>query len=326
MAHQPINLHEIDFSQPDREFIYKRQTYQIKNYSNYYFFRNKKHTNHEFIYSFNYSTYFDAVKNVFQKNSSPLNITQTIQEKDYLIQRCVQYKKSLFSFGRGTVQYYSPKYNQWIYIWCFKCNDPGYISLDKVFKKPYAFFVEQAVSVYEQELPLIKNEKKFVSFMKETTKAIEFIRGSKSELEKLTKLAAFTLPELRFLFERYSSFRIIYESENYYQDGGVIEAIDWDYEVIICTEERSIKDGEEIFSKQAEQLFNLIFEYNYFSGLYWEIGTRKPKYNDCFCVSETIEVKVESPAQHERLEAALELQSWLKGKLPEEEIRAYFEW
>ena len=54
MIHQPINLHEIDFSQHNGEFIYEEQTYQLKKYSNYYFFRNKKYANHEFIYSLNH--------------------------------------------------------------------------------------------------------------------------------------------------------------------------------------------------------------------------------------------------------------------------------
>ena len=57
MTHQPINLHEIDFSQHNGEFIYEEQTYQLKKYSNYYFFRNKKYANHEFIYSLNHYFY-----------------------------------------------------------------------------------------------------------------------------------------------------------------------------------------------------------------------------------------------------------------------------
>ena len=52
MTHQLISLHEIDFSQPDGEFIYKGQTYLVKQYANQYFFRNKKRTGCDFIFLF----------------------------------------------------------------------------------------------------------------------------------------------------------------------------------------------------------------------------------------------------------------------------------
>lgn len=41
MTHEPISLHSIDFSQPDGEFTFRGQTYQIKQYSYFRFFFQK---------------------------------------------------------------------------------------------------------------------------------------------------------------------------------------------------------------------------------------------------------------------------------------------
>lgn len=78
-------------------------------------------------------------------------------------------------------------------------------------------------------------------------------------------------------------------------------------------------------SKQTQKLFDLIFEYNCFIGLDWEYNDGRHGYGGYDPHSYTIEVEVQTPSQHERLEAALELQSWLEGKLPESEIAVYFE-
>lgn len=333
MTHHPINLHEIDFSQHNGEFIYKEETYQLKEYSNYYFFRNKKHVNHEFIYSFDSHGQYCLRK---YSRPSPLDLAQTLltqENPDGWVQRCVQYKEELFSFGddsRG--QYYSPKDNTWIALKYLKCNKIKKISIDEVLKKPYAFFVERVVSVYEQELPLIKDEKKFDSFMQETTKPIEFIRGSEAELEKLTKLAAFILPKTKLeaiLGERHL---VLYQSKNDYRNGGVrgYDEDDFDIDKSIYQSKNDYDwELEKKIYKQNEQLFNLIFKYNCFSGLYWSCrGNLSPidKYTNYYHAPHYIDVWVKSPSQHERMEAVLELERWLKGKLPEEEIRAYFEW
>ncbi len=169
MTHQPIKLHEIDFSQPDGEFIYKGQTYQIKKYSFYYFLRNKKHTNHEYIYTLNYPNDYTYKRKNMNKTEYSMDvielgkIIENIQIlADDVIQRCVQYKKALFSFGDGLDgQYYSPKDDEWIRLKYFKCN-LSEVSLSEVLEKPYAFFVERAVNVYEQELPLIEDGKKLI--------------------------------------------------------------------------------------------------------------------------------------------------------------------
>ena len=248
-----------------------------------------------------------------QNNPSLLNPIQTIPEQEHWIQRCVQYKEELFSFGRNLEgQYYSPKDDEWSQLKYFKCNDIKKISIDEVLKKPYAFFVERAVSVYEQELPLIEDEKKFDSFMQETTKPM-FIRGSRAELERLTKLAAFTLPELRPEFERHSMLTVFYQSQNDYHNGGV------------CNVAEKLKN----MSKQAQQLFDLIFKYNYFIIRRCFLPIAKFSQNRYASYNSVpigiIEVRVKFPLQYEKLEAALKLERWLKGKLPEEEIRAYFE-
>ncbi len=140
--------------------------------------------------------------------------------------------------------------------------------------------------------------------MNETTKPIEFTRGSRAELEKLTKLAAFTLPKLGTLPAFKTEVKVIYESKNDYHNGGLMEL--W-----------GTFKAKDIFTKQARELYKLIFEYNCFSGLDWSYSERNHsgnRYKSYHSSPREIKVTVESPSQHERLEAAKELRSWLEGK------------
>ena len=41
MTYSPISFQAIDFSKPNCEFVYKGKTYQIKQYLNKYFFKDK---------------------------------------------------------------------------------------------------------------------------------------------------------------------------------------------------------------------------------------------------------------------------------------------
>ncbi len=115
------------------------------------------------------------------------------------------------------------------------------------------------------------------------------------------------------LFEHSSSALVIYESDNIYHSGGVTQEIvtrDWKHSVIL--------------SKQTQQLFNLIFEYNFCTGIDWVYNDGShgyPGYDPHPCA---VQVEVQPPSQHERIEAAFELQSWLEGKLPKDEIESYF--
>lgn len=309
MSHQPISLHEIDFSQPDGKFVYKGQTYQIKQYANQYFFRNKKHTDCEFIFLF-YN--HNLPKNISRKKLSQQQFEQKMQDKLYHIHRCLEYKKRLFSFGLYQGQSYSIKYDYWIF---FHWKYPKNMKQDDLLEMPYNFFIDKAKTAYENELFIIEDDELNYSFSpSKDTKPIEFICGSESELKKLTQIAAFTLPELQPLFDQYSGFELIYQSENEYRYGGIykINTENWQNEFIL--------------SKQAQKLFELIFEYNFFTGLRWEYndGLRGcyTSYDPC---SYTIETSLQAPSQHERLEAALELQTWLEGKLPDDEIRYYCE-
>ena len=54
MTHQPINLHEIDFSQPDGYIVFQEQTCRVKQYLKKYFFKYKSNQYPDFIYSFKY--------------------------------------------------------------------------------------------------------------------------------------------------------------------------------------------------------------------------------------------------------------------------------
>lgn len=121
--------------------------------------------------------------------------------------------------------------------------------------------------------------------------------------------------------------QVIYKSENNYKHGGVAEISaeeDWNGEIVLYSEEES-SEYDDTMSKQTQKLFDLIFEYNCFTGLDWEYNDGPYGYGGNDPHSCKIGVAVQTPSQHERLEAALELQSWLEGKLPESEIAAYFE-
>lgn len=265
MTHQLISLHEIDFSKPDGEFIYKGQSYQIKQYANNYFFRNKKHTSCDFICLLWYSRliyyYPELPKYICQQNSSLLVLDPIIQEKDYYcLKRCIQYKEALFTFSVSQQgHYYSPKANEWSWLYYRNCQAFNRMSLDEILENDYELFIEQAKNAYEKEIPLIENDNLFDSFRRNTTKPIEFICGSESELTRLTKIAAFTLPEMKHIFERYSSLTVIYKSEKNinYKHGGFdeINAGDWNTGVIICRNEVILygEDGnqKDTLSKQA---------------------------------------------------------------------------
>lgn len=308
MTHQSISLDAIDFSQPDGEFIYQGQTYQLKRYSGLSFFRNKMQTSSIFVCFFEDLAFAEAI---LEEKVSPQVIEQGIQQRIYDISRCVQYKNIPFCFGLRQGQYYSLKSEYWK---LFNWKAPRHISPDDLIEKPYTFFVDQAKNAYEKELPYIEDKELHDSFRtSDAIQPIEFLCGSESELKRLTQLAAFTLPEFRPLFEQYSGFKLIYESENDYHYGGIaqIDTDDW------------IDEYEAILSRQAQQLFDLIFKCNFFTGLQWEYSDGRG-YTGYDPRPYTIEVEVHAPSQHERLEAALELHSWLEGKLSQEEICFYF--
>lgn len=158
-----MNLDEIDFSQPDGEFIYKGQTYQVKHYANTYFFKNKKHNGFEFIFYF-----FDDVEDTeyyFPEKSFAQIVEQIIQKEHSNIRRCIQYKEAIFSFGIWNGRYYLPEYNNWRNIEWLNCNLPKVESLDELLEKPYEFFAEPAAILYKQELPLLEDEEKFYAFI-----------------------------------------------------------------------------------------------------------------------------------------------------------------
>lgn len=98
-VNQPINLKSIDFSQPDGEFIYNKETYQLKSYLDRYFFRNQN-THSDFIYSFNLFGE-NTVKQICEQKHTSETIEQLFSENITLIQRCIQYENTIFCFAPG---------------------------------------------------------------------------------------------------------------------------------------------------------------------------------------------------------------------------------
>lgn len=301
------SLDAIDFSQSDGSFSFRENNYHFKKYLDIYFFKNETDSSYNYIYSL--PIYSDYLIEQFRQCSQQ-EIEEFLQ-KGVNIYRCVQYNETIFRFAEcGIGEYYSIKYEWWQeFNWkCFR-----YMCFDEWLKKPDDFFISQAELVYQKEIPLIECRVSFSNYKSETTKPIEFVCGSKSELERLTQVAAFTLAELQHLFKQSSGFTVIYSSENDYNTGGVFPGV-------------TIGQEYHAFSKQAKQLLNLIFEYNFFTGLYWEYTDGYPDYTRGYlpCPHE-LEIEIPHPSEHEKIEAALELQEWLQGKLPDKDIKSYFE-
>jgi len=142
---------------------------------------------------------------------------------------------------------------------------------------------------------------------------LKFIRGSESELRRLTKMV-FTFTELQPLFEESYTWEVIYNSKNKYYKGGLMGVYN-----------EKIGFTDKLFPKDFARLLKLILKHNFFIGLKLQLRHQKLGYAWCDRCSHEIRVTVQPPSQHERLEAAFELQNWLKGKLPDDEIRAYLE-
>lgn len=298
MTEQP-SLDAIDFSKPDGEFIYKEQIYFVKHYFNTYFFKNTDPQSFEQIYA--YQAY-GLPETICQPNYfTQLEVDEWIQ---YYAQRCVQYKNVIFLFGLECGEYYSARYGNWVN---FNWKAPRYLNGDDILEKPYGFFAEQAEKAYFNELTIIEDKNNHDAFYGGDNEAPSFMCGSKSELKKLTRLAVYALPEFQSFFENNQSIALTYESENEYYSGG----LNWDFE------------GSR--AKLAQKLFDLIFEHNYFTGIYWEYNDGERGYIGYDPFPYTLELEVQAPSQHERIEAALELQIWLQEKLPDDEIRAIFE-
>ena len=75
-------------------------------------------------------------------------------------------------------------------------------------------------------------------------------------------------------------------------------------------------------SARAAALFNLAFEYNRFTGAYWDYEDRgRRRLSDFRKRTGRVMVTVQPPTAHERAEAILELMDWLTGKVPPDEAR-----
>lgn len=311
------NLHSIDFSQPDGEFLYQEQTYQFKQYLGKDFFRNKSFQTGSYIYSVKFFTPTDIFKAI---STGEIEQGYQYQLSEKLMQRCIQYENTIFCFdlssseGINRGEYCSLKSQYWI---MFKWKPFQQLSLDDILEQPEDFFVKQAVTIYfpndlqvdEEEIhPVLRATYKF-----EGEEPLEFICGSESELRRLTKMV-FTFTELQPLFEESYTWEVIYNSNNKYDEGGLMGVYN-----------EKFRFTHMLFPKDFDRLLNLILKHNFFVGLKLQLRHQKPGYAWRDRCSHEIRVTVQPPSQHERLEAAFELQSWLKGKLPDDEIRAYFE-
>lgn len=172
---------------------------------------------------------------------------------------CVQYKQTIFCFtDYGCGIYYSIENKHWrVFRW--KSFFPYcYYHLDESLGNLDDFFISQAKTVTQKEIPLIEDPAKFSNYMSETDKPIEFVCGSESELKKLVRLVAITLPGLQIFLKKSSKLSIFYASKNEDHIGGAFPLVDLNYPYYypLC--------------KQGKQLFDLIYEYNFFTGLYWQ--------------------------------------------------------
>lgn len=261
-----------------------------------------------------------------QQITSPQIIEEKIEQnlKDGIrelqsIERCVQYEDNIFCFGisgegeyfNGEGYYFSLNHEEWM-----RCNWKPFkqmTSLDILYQ-PQELFLAQAQVAYKEELPITEDQELQDSFNPEEAEiCLEFVCGSELELKRLTKIAATTLLKLRNMFEQSSELRVIYKAETKYHSGGVarIETDVWDDEIVL--------------DRQVQQIFDLIFEYNFFTGLHWEYNDDGYGYTSYDPCPYTVEVEVQAPSYYERLEAEMELRSWLEGKLPEDETESYFE-
>ncbi len=111
------NLHSIDFSQPDGEFLYKEQTYQFKQYLGKDFFRNKLFQTCSYVYSVKFFTPTDIFKAI---STGEIEQGYQYQPSEKLMQRCIQYENTIFCFGLSSSEgiysgeYCSLKSQYWI--------------------------------------------------------------------------------------------------------------------------------------------------------------------------------------------------------------------
>jgi hypothetical protein len=308
---QPISLRAIDFSQPDGEVVIRGQVYEVKEYLNKYFLRNKLQTGYDFIYSLE-ELRFLIKEDSFSKDPLKIDLPDLIG-----LQRCIDYENTIFCFNwDSSNEYCSFKSKYWIpFDW--KTLEERYSSdfrenyderLNDLLEQPYNFFLEQAKNIHhdghleiniEEMHPLLKASYKF-----REPEPLAFIKGSQEELERLTKLAATALAELQPLFEEYNTLQVWYTS----------------FDMLI-----HISCGTDFLSKELKRVFNLIFEYNYFTGFGHKPRYGGPGFDGYEMIPLWIGVEIQAPSATERQQALIELRSWLEGKMSPAEIQSYYE-
>ena len=317
-----FSLQAVDFSQPDDEFILYDKTYIVKQYFGKYFFRDKSYQNNNFVYSIEKQLYY------MEKNFQL--IIDHLRDEIFLgsfwnIQRCIQYEDTILCFdSHSQGEYCSFNSRYWI---PFNWNPCQKLSLDDVFEQPNKFYLEQTSTIYHPFYIKVYDEELHPSFRTtcrfQGEQFVEFICGSESELKRITQIATSALPEIQPLFEQYSELKVVYQSDENDTDGGSMGFVG------IYTDNWQDSYEKRIFSKQTQHLFNLIFKFNNFHGFNLVLTKEGMLYCDGYLEYDVypyrLVVNLSHPSHHEKLEAMFELQSWLKGKLQEEEIKTYFE-
>lgn len=313
---------EIDFSQPDGELIIRGQVYEVKEYLNKHFFRNKLQTGSDFIYS------LEDLHYRLENSSLSQDTILDLKNQDLIgLQRCIDYENTIFCFNWNSWnQYCSFKSRYWIpfdyktpeEMYCYHVVEEHNKLLNDLLEQPYEFFLKQANKIHhdghlqidlEEMHPSLRDSYKF-----QESEPLAFIKGSQEELERLTKLAATALSELQPLFDRSQTLQVYYTSLD--RLSGIrsndINGKFYYYQT-------------DCLSEQLKRVFNLIFEYNSFTGFSQKPSYGGLGYNGYEDIPLEIGVEIRAPSAPERQQALLGLRGWLEGKISTAEIEFYYE-
>lgn len=313
MKKDVFDIENLDFSDPEREFPFQGHIYQVKRFGQRHFMK-RKSCRSEFIYILQGWSFAEPICSQIAKDRNKYtdeyieNYLNCCIANDhrFVLNRCLQYNQTIFAFGIGDSFYWCQDGQGGFFHWKIPKNFPVRYLLEEQDNS----FVELIPLIWKYELP--KNELDFIP----QNSNLEFLCGSDQKLRKLATAAAWLIPELTELLAKHQEIIMIFQSDNDYFVGGCKGFKINSYPKVIQLN----------LSEQAWRLLDIIFEYNYFIGLHWQynngISNRIYGYDP---YPLRIEIPVKTPSFHERMEACLELNEWLQGKLPDDEIRPYFE-
>ncbi len=132
---------------------------------------------------------------------------------------------------------------------------------------------------------------------------LEFINGSEQELETVTRWICHSGVGVS---DQRSGWNVIYSAPDTKDNtaGGLSE---WAF----------------IKSASLQELFNLAYEYNTFTGYHWEYNDNRPGHQDSYDSKPLwITFEFRQPSHDEQREARRELRRWLGGKMTAKEIQS----